>query len=727
MQHRRDIEGLRAIAVLIVVAYHAGFSGWSGGFVGVDVFFVLSGFLITSILINERETVRRIALRSFYARRIRRLLPISSLVAVASAMAALAVLPSTSFSSLGTDVAAAAGFFVNMVFAARGTDYLAGDADPSILQHYWSLAVEEQFYLLWPGLIALCSVGAKRVRARIAPVIAVVVAGSFSASVVLSSSSPTWSYFGLHTRAFELGVGALLAAWWPSIEQFKHPVRTALGWGGLVGIGCSVPLAASVTAFPGWVAAVPVLSTAAVIASGDSTSQGVQQLLRRQPLQWIGERSYSLYLWHWPVLVLVAGALERSLRVVETIGALALAFVLAALGFRYVENPLRRSTRLMSRPTLTYSFGLALIAVIAIVGISISRYQPNTSTGVVAEAPTLSATTTTTSATPMTTPVATAEAPSADSRDTTTTPTTTVPPLIDNRDAEPLDAVLAALDNTVLPDNVRPDIYNAVNDTSTLYNTNCHQFMSPTLADSCVFGDLSGEFTIGLIGDSHAAQWFAAINTVAIENGWRLISHTQGGCPLLDVITWNRGADAVFNHCSTWRDAVIENLQQEGVGVVIMSQHWGLLEASTREAVPASVWERDLPSFFNRLRDDGIEPILMLDSPDPYSAAPACAASHKNDLTVCEPGLLRNTERAVRNVALSIADEMSVGVIDPHVWLCVDVVPDDDSDTTRCPVVVGDILVYRDSHHLSNTFVEWFTPILSAELVDWIRSQSNLS
>lgn len=727
MQHRRDIEGLRAIAVLIVVAYHAGFPGWSGGFVGVDVFFVLSGFLITSLLINERETDGRIALRSFYARRIRRLLPISSVVAVTAVIAALAVLPSTSFSSLGTDVAAAAGFFVNIVFAARGTDYLAGDADPSVLQHYWSLAVEEQFYVLWPGIIALFTVGAQRVRARIAPVIAVIVAGSFAASVVLSSSSPTWSYFGLHTRAFELGIGALLAVWWPLTDQVKPAVRVALGWGGLVGIGLSVPLAAWVTYFPGWVGAVPVLSTAAVIAGGDSTSRGVQNLLRRQPLQWVGKRSYSLYLWHWPALVVVAGALERSLRFFETVGSLAIAFVLAALGFKYIENPIRRSSRLMTRPTLTYSFGVTLIAVTAVIGISTSRYQPNTSTGVVAEAPTLSATTTTTSAIPATTPVATSDESTADSVETTAIPTTTLPPLVDNRDARPLDAILDALDNTVLPDNVRPDIYNAVNDTSTLYDTNCHQFMTPSLADGCVFGDLSEEFTIGLIGDSHAAQWFAAINTMAIDNGWRLISHTQGGCPLLDVATWNRGADAVFNHCSTWRDAVIENLQKEGVKVVVMSQHWGLLEASTREAVPASVWERDLPSFFNRLRNAGIEPILMLDSPDPYSAAPACAVSHKNDLTSCEPGLLRNTERAVRNVALSIADEMSVGVIDPHVWLCVDVVPDDDSDTTRCPVVVGDILVYRDSHHLSNTFVEWFTPILAAELVDWIRAQSNLS
>ncbi|NBS30749.1 MAG: hypothetical protein EBS76_09610, partial [Actinobacteria bacterium] len=300
---------------------------------------------------------------------------------------------------------------------------------------------------------------------------------------------------------------------------------------------------------------------------------------------------------------------------------------------------------------------------------------------------------------------------------------TTLPPLVDNRDAEPLAAILAALDNTVLPENVRPDVYNAVNDTSTLYDTNCHQFMTPAVTKGCVFGDTDGEFTIGLIGDSHAAQWFAAINTISIDNTWRLIAHTQGGCPLLDVVTWNRGADAVFSHCASWRDAVIDDLQQEGVDVVIVSQHWGLLDASTREAVPASVWERDLPALFDRLRSVDIEPVLFLDSPDPYDSVPACAVSHKTDLSSCEPGVLRNTERSVREVATSIADKMSVGVIDPHVWLCVDVSPDDDSDTTRCPVVVGDILVYRDSHHLSNTFVEWFTPVLSAELVDWITAQ----
>ena len=722
MQHRRDIEGLRAIAVLIVVAYHAGIPGWGGGFIGVDVFFVISGFLITSLLIKERESDGRIALLTFYARRIRRLLPISSVVAVVSVVGALAILPSTTFSSLGTDVVAAAGFFVNMLFAIRGTDYLAGDTDPSVIQHYWSLAVEEQFYLIWPGLIALVTIGAQQVRRRITPVIITVISGSFVASVVLSPTAPTWSYFGLHTRAFELGVGALLAVQWPLVERWGQSTRAALSWAGLIGIGFSIPLAAAVDYFPGWVAAIPVLATAAAIAGGDTTDRGAQLLLRRRPLQWVGEHSYSLYLWHWPVLVLGAGLVGRTLGWSETIAAIALTFALSALGFTLIEHPLRRSPRLIQQPAPNYSLGASLIGLTLLVGVGVSQYQPQASTGVVAEAPSLSTSTTTTVAPD--TAIAPPDSSASTNDSATSAPTsTTLPPLVDNRDAEPLAAILAALDNTVLPENLRPDVYNAVNDTSTLYDTNCHQFMTPAVTKGCVFGDTDGEFTIGLIGDSHAAQWFAAINTIAISNEWRLIAHTQGGCPLLDVVTWNRGADAVFSHCASWRDAVIDDLQQEGVDVVIVSQHWGLLDASTREAVPASVWERDLPTLFDRLRSVDIEPVLFLDSPDPYDSVPACAVSHKTDLSSCEPGVLRNTERSVREVATSIADEMSVGVIDPHVWLCVDVSPDDDSDTTRCPVVVGDILIYRDSHHLSNTFVEWFTPVISAELVDWITAQ----
>ena len=373
---------------------------------------------------------------------------------------------------------------------------------------------------------------------------------------------------------------------------------------------------------------------------------GTVSILRVRLLQWIGERSYSLYLWHWPVLVLAAAALERSLAWHETAVALITALAISALGYRFIEHPLRRSQRLTVRPRLSYALGAGLLAATALTGVA-SRYQPTITTGVIAEAPSLDTSTTTTVA-PTTTTISSSPTVAVVSTTEATT-TTTLPPLVDNRDAQPIAAVVEALRNPVLPDNLRPSVYDAPNDTSS-HDTTCHQFMAATVTDGCVFGDVDSEFTIGLIGDSHAAQWFAAVNTIATGTAGDL-SHTQGGRPLLDVVTWNRGADAVFNHCASWRDSVIDSLEREQVEVVIISQHWGLLEASTREAVPAAVWGARPSGLFTRLRDAGMEPVLFLDSPDPYGSVPACAASHQTNLTSCEPGVLRNTERAVRTVA----------------------------------------------------------------------------
>ena len=719
MTHRRDIEGLRAIAVIAVLAYHAGVPGTAGGFVGVDSFLVISGFLITGLLIEERARNGRLNLVSFYARRARRLLPISTVVLVATALVAAFVLPATALRSLGIDIAASAGFGLNFVLAARGTDYLAGDVDPSAIQHYWSLAVEEQFYLVWPALIAIISVGARRPLRRIGVTIGCIVAASLTASVAFSASAPTWSYFGLHTRAWELGVGALLALAVRS-QRFNRPLPVVVGWFALAGLVVAVVVCGEAASFPGWVALLPVGTTAALILAGGHTSRGsVAAVLSLRPLQWIGARSYSLYLWHWPALVLAPHILDRELTPLDTVGVIAVAVALSALGHRVIENPIRFSTPLAARPARSLALGLGLIVVALSAGIATIVRQPNLATGVVAAAPDAIATTTTVPAT------TTSLVMSDHSTTSTSTTLPPPPPRIDNRSDEPPVAVLAALDATVLPDNVRPSIYEANADTASLYDTRCHQFLEASVAGPCIFGAVDGDFTIGLLGDSHAAQWFDPINTIATENGWRLIAHTQGGCPIIDTVTWNRGAGTMLTQCAPWRNAVLDEFRAEGVDVVIMSQHWGLLSSPDGVAVRASEWESGLPVLFERIRAGGAEPILFLDSPDPYDSTPACASSHRNDLRACEPGRLRTGEREVRAAASASADAHEVGIIDPFRWLCVDTTPDDDDDTSRCPVVIGDILVYRDSHHLTNTAAQWLTPLLDAELVPWLTARAN--
>ena len=721
MEHRRDIEGLRALAVIAVIAYHAGVPLTGGGFVGVDVFLVISGFLITSLLLTEWDGSGRISLTRFYARRARRLLPISAAVLAATGLASVIWLEPTRLDELGVDILAASGFAVNLVLAGRGTDYLAAELAPSAIQHYWSLAVEEQFYVLWPALILI----ALRLGRRTAVgAVVALTAASALASALLTGQLPTWSYFGLHTRAWELGLGALLAVTLTATRRAPENLRAGLGWIGLVAIGIAIATFDRVEHFPGTWAALPVIGAALVLISGDDNPRGVARLLRLSPLQWAGSRSYSLYLWHWPALVIGAAAIGREPGPLATVALVATSIALAEIGFRLIENPIRRSPRLARRSGLSLTVGAGLLAVGAVVGLAVSNVDTTTRTGVIAAAPepapALPEVTEPEAEPPEGEPATvfssandepTASVEATATTTTSTTSSTTVPPPTP-ADAIALDAIADALGARVVPDNLRPSLLEANRDTSPLYGTGCHQYLEERAAQGCVFGDPDGDITVAIWGDSHAAQWFSAIDLIAEQRGWRLVSITQGGCPVIDVLTWNRSGDAVFDHCAPWRDNVLDRFAEEEVDVVLLGQHYGLLDADSRGAVSASVWAEQLPALLDRVRET-MTPIVLIDSPDPPEDVPTCLSEHPEEIEVCEPGAPGNTETAVAATIREITAERGVGTIDPRPWLCVE---------NRCPVVVGDILVYRDSHHLSDTFVRWFTPVLDRAIGPYIDS-----
>ena len=721
MEHRRDIEGLRALAVIAVIAYHAGVPLTGGGFVGVDVFLVISGFLITSLLLTEWDGSGRISLTRFYARRARRLLPISAAVLAATGLASVIWLEPTRLDELGVDILAASGFAVNLVLAGRGTDYLAAELAPSAIQHYWSLAVEEQFYVLWPALILI----ALRLGRRTAVgAVVALTAASALASALLTGPHPTWSYFGLHTRAWELGLGALLAVTLTATRRAPENLRAGLGWIGLVAIGIAIATFDRVEHFPGTWAALPVIGAALVLISGDDNPRGVARLLRLSPLQWAGSRSYSLYLWHWPALVIGAAAIGREPGPLATVALVATSIALAEIGFRLIENPIRRSPRLARRSGLSLTVGAGLLAVGAVVGLAVSNVDTTTRTGVIAAAPepapALPEVTEPEAEPPEGEPATvfssandepTASVEATATTTTSTTSSTTVPPPTP-ADAIALDAIADALGARVVPDNLRPSLLEANRDTSPLYGTGCHQYLEERAAQGCVFGDPDGDITVAIWGDSHAAQWFSAIDLIAEQRGWRLVSITQGGCPVIDVLTWNRSGDAVFDHCAPWRDNVLDRFAEEEVDVVLLGQHYGLLDADSRGAVNASVWAEQLPALLDRVSET-MTPIVLIDSPDPPEDVPTCLSEHPEEIEVCEPGAPGNTENAVAATIREITAERGVGTIDPRPWLCVE---------DRCPVVVGDILVYRDSHHLSDTFVRWFTPVLDRAIGPYIDS-----
>ena len=373
---RPDIEGLRGIAVLLVVAYHAAVPGFSGGYIGVDVFFVLSGYLITDILVAEVEGTGRLDLARFYASRARRLLPAIGVLLLGVAAFAAAFYAPLEQGPIATTALATAAYVSNLHFAVGATDYLGNAAETDPLLHTWSLAVEEQFYLVWPLLIGL-ALGAWRRRGvtgrrRLLGVMAVAGVLSFVLSLYLMGSLRThWAFFASPPRAWEFAAGGL-AALVPRLGAGRLGRGSAFGWVGLTGIVASGVLYTSETAFPGWAAVVPVLGTALVLrAGGPEAETGLGRVLTWRPLREAGRLSYSWYLWHWPVLVFAAGlALVpiHDLPALTRAGLVLLSLGLAEASYRLVENPIRHHARLGRRP----AYGLALLAAITLGGVALS-------------------------------------------------------------------------------------------------------------------------------------------------------------------------------------------------------------------------------------------------------------------------------------------------------------------------------------------------------------------
>jgi len=329
-----QIQALRAFAAVLVVIYHAKLT--SGGYIGVDIFYVISGYLITGLLLRELDKTGTLAFRAFYLRRIKRLLPTSFFILFITAIAAWSLYPPTVRADLGKDIAAAGIYIANYLFAFWQMDYQNLSAVPPVVIHYWSLAVEEQFYLFWPFIIfTLYKRGGRRL---VGIGITAITAISFIFSLYQTSQSPIWAFYSLPTRAWELGVGALLL-FIPSRIRFSQNflwIALALFIYGTFQFRDNTP-------FPGTAALVPVLATAISIAAVHSWPKILNTIGNHRIVQWLGEISYPLYLWHWPLLVIPAVYFGRSLHIYERFLCVVATVVLADLTHRFIEEPLRHA------------------------------------------------------------------------------------------------------------------------------------------------------------------------------------------------------------------------------------------------------------------------------------------------------------------------------------------------------------------------------------------------
>jgi peptidoglycan/LPS O-acetylase OafA/YrhL len=706
---RRDIEGLRALAVCFVVLFHAKFLGFTGGFVGVDVFFVVSGFLITTLLISEHSSVGKISLKNFYARRARRLLPASALVIAFTALASRIWLEPLRLRNIGADAFASGGFFSNILFGIRSTDYLQAGQPPSPFQHFWSLSVEEQFYIVWPALLILLLWKSRDQHLRAIVAIGSLSVLSLSLSIWQTSHSQPWAFFGLHTRAWELGIGALVALCWKYIERLPHIFRATIGWFGLSAIIISGLSITEKMAFPGKLALLPVSATALVLMAGQHTRWGPQCVLSLKPLQWIGARSYSIYLWHWPMLVIAESHANRYLRVDERLSVIALAVIAASLSHHYIENPVRHSVALQAKPRLTLMTGGALILTSLGVGLLLWTSPVVLSTDVIAQAPVAITTTTT------------AQVVSPKS---TTTIVSTIPdgppPSIVNA-TTPIEAVITGAFTDAVPANLQPSLRGATGDKPEIYDNGCHVGLTQVEPKICVYGDVASDFTVALYGDSHAAQWFPALNQIAIDHQWRLVILTKMGCTTIDLITANSLVGPTYPGCRPWREKVIERFIAENVRVVLMTNSNRLTDPATNQPFTDVIVKAGYATLLPILQNMGIKPIVITDTPYPGTDVPICLSKAIKNVGSCAVSRDKGIRANRQQTSIDVAVENGAQYLDISNWVC---------SLDTCPVITGNILMYRDSHHLTTTYVQFLTPLIEEAIspyIDGVRSRIKVS
>ena len=601
---RPDIEGLRAVAILLVVLYHAWPGAMPGGYVGVDVFFVISGFLITGQLVRELEERGRISFLGFYARRARRILPAATLVIVSTVVASCALLPPLAAKRVVTDAVTAAFFGVNFRFAAEGANYFSSTLPPSPLQHFWSLSVEEQFYVLWPLLIVTTSLvwlgrraGPARRAARVAagsrPVsmvgVAIVLAGlgavSLLASALQTPTSPSWAYYSIVSRGWELAAGALAGIALPLSARLDRRVAAAIGWAGVAAIALAAGWFGSSTPYPGYRAVLPVLGAVAVVVAGAAArraSWAPEAFLRTSPFQRVGAWSYSWYLWHWPALILAPALLGHALSVSQALLVAALSLIVAAMSFTFVERPIRRLAVVVRRPVLGLAGGLTLGLTSIVVAFGSGAALPSLAgTGpavhlVVANGQAL-----------------TGSALQAD--------------------------LVAGVKTTKVPSNLTPSLATASNSEPIINHDGCHLQYPGTQSKPCAFGDTTSKTVVAMFGDSHMAAWFPALNVVSKEMHWRLLDFTKAGCMPPEVTVVRNGGTTPYPECTAWRTNTLDYFAAHHPAVVFVSWDRSLSgEGRPLAGVPqtyGSVWQDGVAATFQALEASSTMTIFL--SPNP--------------------------------------------------------------------------------------------------------------
>jgi peptidoglycan/LPS O-acetylase OafA/YrhL len=658
---RPEIQALRALAVTLVVIYHLSPQRLTGGFIGVDVFFVISGYLITAHLVRGLTSTPRLRLRDFYLRRAKRLLPASLLVLLVVAVLTLIAVPQTSWGTIGTQLLSSTFYVQNWTLATISVDYLAAGTDASPIQHFWSLSVEEQFYAAWPlVLLGLILLSKKRVDQSRKPLLVgiwAVTLASLIFSVWATWSSPSDAYFITPTRVWEFGFGALLAI---AVTDSRGPLwfRAALSWMGLAGIGIAATLFTGATPFPGYAALLPVIATVSVIFAGSPDIRWAPTVIfKLRPVQFIGDTSYSIYLWHWPLIVLwptVVGdsGSKRSI----SITIIVLSILLGWLTKVFIEDRFRRQNDskaqvTKSRNHTTWTIAIAMAAITAMGGVMMVINQTRSE-------------------------AAYTQLASYQSSN----------PLCVGADAFDLDR--ASLCTELIDETVYPDPVIASEDVA---HSECQQRSTRPELITCTVGSTRpNSFKVALIGDSHAGHWLAAVEAIANKRGWTVTTYLKSGCAYSSAASTQRS-------CEAWNRNVSEAIDGQ----------YDLLITSSVSLSGSS----NLPIAVDGLRQTWLKtttPVVAIaDIPRPASAGvadpPSCVDT-KSQAQCSFPQSLALHPEPQKDAAKGLSH---VYYLDMTKYFCRDEI---------CPAVAGNVLIYRDSNHMTATFATSLATYLETEL-----------
>ncbi|MBI1260842.1 MAG: acyltransferase family protein [Rhizobiales bacterium] len=659
---RPEIQGLRAIAAMAVVVFHIWPHFAPGGYVGVDVFFVISGFLITSLLIRETRQTGKIHLGTFYWRRLWRLLPVALFVIFAVGVLTPLLLPPSQWKQVAIESISSAFYFQNWQLAAMSVDYLAAEDAPSPLQHYWSLSIEEQFYIFWPALIMLTYWVSKKWEQSFIRNLTLVIlafsAVSLLISILLSWDGSSSGYFLTQTRIWELGLGGCLSVLPSQKHRTSETLNMLASLVGLFAIGLAIFLFSGTTPFPGYAALLPTLGTVLVIQAGATQSwTSAYTLLKQKPFQWLGDRSYSIYLWHWPIVIFYRMSVSDEIGIPTGMGLLALTLVLSVLSKRFVEDKFRH-------PVMTFQWWRRAMPFLIFLPLPFilwgwSFHQVSEQKAYIRAHP----------------------------------------------EAYPGAMALLPDAATVSAKYLSPPMAMSRFDKAAVYTNGCHLADNENEPVGCHYGNPAGTLKVFLIGDSHAVNWVPAFRILAQKHEWNATSYTKSACGLMPILTTRD--DRPYRACFEWGQKMNDLIRREKPDLVIITQSRTKGLAQKPGAAEPVTIEAGLKAEWKIIEATGARIVAIADTPIWPVDPDVCLFRDRHCKIPFDPTWKADP---IINAAHEVA---SVTLIDLDRFFCPD---------QNCPAVIGNVIVWRDRQHVTQTYSRSLAPILDDRLMPILDS-----